>query len=625
MNCREIVTWLETDPTDAGEPAVRSHLESCADCRAQAEALRRAFAHLASAAEGPADSERSWGKLRAALEKEPAPGEPCVCHAEPTERAAPVLQLNVKLACAFCHDVVERSDTVYCAACLAPHHAECFATHGTCSVHGCGETRTVRSELRAGPARAARRRLGLVAAVLLAGAGGVLVGSWGKTGSKELAERPRVPVGPSQAPESVVDPPQPLDSPLQVSAELERGVVSDPTQPVSLVVSLNAREQALAGDRPPARIALVVDCSSSMSDGDKMSGARRATEAFLSGLGPQDRFTVIGFGNDAQEVVPWQAGGAPPLHLLAKLQPQGGTNIGAAVEAGRLALAALPSEAGVLRRVVLFTDGAPTVGLTDPERLKEKARELQAQGVTLSCHGFGTDINAPLLVAMAELGGGTFLYVDKNELAVRAFEIELQRALGTVITATQVRIEPAAGVEIEGIVSWNHDAEGAARVIRVGDLTAGVERKVVARLRWKAGAAKPGEQLPMATVRWTAARVKDGLPIAGDTRLAATLGTPEQAVASYNVAIDTKLTQAELAWRVQLANYTAENGDAAAAREQLVQTRAWAFENRGRLNLEQFDELKTNGLGSEFFELTKDIKLEDAESQAPGVLLPVGK
>lgn len=609
MSCDEIRSLLETDPTDAAAP-VRSHLAACGDCRDQADALRRALAHLA-ADEAPADPDRLWGRIRSALAAEQAPGEPCVCPAEPAERAVPATRLNVRLSCAFCHGEAARGDTVYCAACLAPHHAECFAAHGTCSVLGCQETRTVRPDLPAASARPALLRgLGLAAAVLLAATGGVLVGS---------RREPKRYSPPRAATDT-------LDAPLLVSAELERGVVSDPNQPVSLVVSLTARETGQAGDRAPVRIALVVDCSSSMADGDKMSGARRATEAFLSGLGPQDRFTVIGFGTDVREVVPWQAGGAPPLHLLAQLQPQGATNIGAAIEAGRRALASLPDEPGVLRRIVLFTDGAPTTGEIDPERLEAAARELQSQGVTLSCHGFGTDINAPLLVAMAELGGGTFLYVDRNELAVRAFELELQRALGTVVTATQVHIEPAPGVEIEGIVSWNHDAEGRTRVVRVGDLAAGVERKVVARLRWKAGAAR-GDRVPMATVRWTAARVKDGVPLAGEQALAARLGTPEESLASFNHAIEAKLTQAELAWKFQSASALLVAGDEVAAREQLQRAQAWAQENRGKLQLDalaQRAEFQTNQAGVIFYTSGR-LEVTDLECELQGVLLPVGK
>src|SRR5581483_11671168 len=55
----------------------------------------------------------------------------------------PTVALRVALACTFCHEKLRREEAAFCAACLAPHHSDCFETHGRCSAHGCGETRTV--------------------------------------------------------------------------------------------------------------------------------------------------------------------------------------------------------------------------------------------------------------------------------------------------------------------------------------------------------------------------------------------------------------------------------------------------------------------------------------------------
>ncbi|MBX3472561.1 MAG: iron chelate uptake ABC transporter family permease subunit [Planctomycetes bacterium] len=69
-----------------------------------------------------------------------------------------------------------RDEAAFCATCLAPHHADCFADHGHCAAPGCAERATVRAGVRPPGRRWSRWALGFgVAALLpvaaLAGAG----------------------------------------------------------------------------------------------------------------------------------------------------------------------------------------------------------------------------------------------------------------------------------------------------------------------------------------------------------------------------------------------------------------------------------------------------------------------
>jgi hypothetical protein len=79
--------------------------------------------------------------------------------------------LRVRLTCGYCHDRLERGQASYCASCLAPHHAECFAEHGMCVIPGCEETALVRAG-GASP-RPVRRRALLLPGLVLAGLAGV--------------------------------------------------------------------------------------------------------------------------------------------------------------------------------------------------------------------------------------------------------------------------------------------------------------------------------------------------------------------------------------------------------------------------------------------------------------------
>lgn len=52
--------------------------------------------------------------------------------------------IAIALACSYCHGAATRLEAAFCAACLAPHHEDCFAEHGRCATLGCLEDRVVR-------------------------------------------------------------------------------------------------------------------------------------------------------------------------------------------------------------------------------------------------------------------------------------------------------------------------------------------------------------------------------------------------------------------------------------------------------------------------------------------------
>jgi len=80
------------------------------------------------------------------------------------------------LACTYCHAEAARDELAFCAGCLAPHHRECFAEHGRCSVQGCAGRGLVQPGAAA-PRRAHRRDwFGILLLILLAFVGGAWFG-----------------------------------------------------------------------------------------------------------------------------------------------------------------------------------------------------------------------------------------------------------------------------------------------------------------------------------------------------------------------------------------------------------------------------------------------------------------
>jgi hypothetical protein len=119
---------------DVGESAlVEEHLAGCEICQASRAESAECIQHLSAPPATPPPL--VWKSIKARIER--TGGDDPV---RDTAHADPVISLS----CSYCRGVMTRTGAVYCASCLAPHHPECFAEYGRCSVMGCGERQIVR-------------------------------------------------------------------------------------------------------------------------------------------------------------------------------------------------------------------------------------------------------------------------------------------------------------------------------------------------------------------------------------------------------------------------------------------------------------------------------------------------
>lgn len=101
------------------------------------------------------------------------------------------------------------------------------------------------------------------------------------------------------------------------------------------------------------------------------------------------------------------------MAFVEGLRAVGGTNIDDAMTE---ALAQFPRERGGRTRLLVFlTDGIPTVGETDADRIVENARRTRVDGVRVFTFGVGYDVNTRLLDRVAAENGGTAEYVEPRE------------------------------------------------------------------------------------------------------------------------------------------------------------------------------------------------------------------
>jgi Ca-activated chloride channel homolog len=149
----------------------------------------------------------------------------------------------------------------------------------------------------------------------------------------------------------------------------------------------------------PKDVAFVLDTSGSMAGG-KIEQARRALRYFLETLGPDDRFEIVRFSTDVEQLfgslVPASRGNRDAARSFVDgLRAAGGTDI---EDALRAALSARHGTAPYY--VVFLTDGLPTVGENREEPLVDLVKS-RARGARVFSVGIGTDVNAHLLDRIA--------------------------------------------------------------------------------------------------------------------------------------------------------------------------------------------------------------------------------
>ncbi|HYY96958.1 MAG TPA: VIT and VWA domain-containing protein, partial [Pyrinomonadaceae bacterium] len=163
-------------------------------------------------------------------------------------------------------------------------------------------------------------------------------------------------------------------------------------------------------------VVFVLDTSGSMAESGKMEKARSALLFGVRSLRPADRFNVINFAGEEHLMTSGllqadAAGRAAGEEFIQKLRPVGGTNINGAL----LAAMSQFDRSERPRMLVFLTDGLPTVGETNVQRIVENAREARVPGVRLFTFGVGYDVNTALLDKLAAENGGAAEYVEPRE------------------------------------------------------------------------------------------------------------------------------------------------------------------------------------------------------------------
>lgn len=199
-------------------------------------------------------------------------------------------------------------------------------------------------------------------------------------------------------------------------------------------------------------VVFIIDQSSSMH-GRKIKQTRLALLRILSDLDEDDHFGLITFDH---EVSLWkrellratEANLENAKSFVREIRDRGATDINAAVLAGVDMINRHPRE-GTASILILLTDGDPTSGETNTEKIMANVKEAIGTKFPLYCLGFGYDVNFDFLTKMSLENDGVArrIYEDSDaDLQLQGFydevaiplltDIQLKYPGGTNLTKT---------------------------------------------------------------------------------------------------------------------------------------------------------------------------------------------
>ncbi len=229
----------------------------------------------------------------------------------------------------------------------------------------------------------------------------------------------------------------------------------------SFMLLLAPGRAAEVGEPLRRDVVAVLDVSGSMS-GDKLDQAKAALVQLLGGLRRTDRFRVVTFGSGVRRYTAGCVRAAQDW--VRRLDTGGGTNIAGALTE---ALTAQPRE-GALGVVVFLTDGLPTVGETDPERLADQAERSRGP-FRVFAFGIGYDVNTYLLDRLTDRARGVTEYIRPGG--------DIEQIVGALATKISSPVLTDLALRGDGIEFYHLQPE------RLPDLFAGDELVVFGRYR----------------------------------------------------------------------------------------------------------------------------------------------
>jgi Ca-activated chloride channel family protein len=213
---------------------------------------------------------------------------------------------------------------------------------------------------------------------------------------------------------------------------------------------ISPRPELSKARQVPRDMVFVLDTSGSMR-GKRMEQARAALQYCLGQLRPQDRFGLMNFATTVnkynEQLLPANTTElARARKWVGGLEATGGTAINDALAA---ALEMRGSDAGRIFTVVFFTDGRPTIGETDPEKILKAVQAKNTAATRIFTFGVGDDVNATFLDALADQTRAVSNYVRESE-HIEAKVSDLYAKISNPVL-TNLKLQVTGGIKLSEV------------------------------------------------------------------------------------------------------------------------------------------------------------------------------
>lgn len=187
---------------------------------------------------------------------------------------------------------------------------------------------------------------------------------------------------------------------------------NDPQDPDGFFLALIAPKPDVTQAGTPKDLILVLDHSGSM-EGEKIKQAQTALRFILNHLNPEDRFNLVGFSSSVETF----ADGLQPassadqgLSWVDKISAEGSTDLNQA-----LLVAASMTDQERPTYLIVLTDGLPTTGETDRQKIIDNFAHAAPASLHLFAFGVGYDVDTNLLDALTQAHHGAVTYVQPGD------------------------------------------------------------------------------------------------------------------------------------------------------------------------------------------------------------------
>jgi hypothetical protein len=186
---------------------------------------------------------------------------------------------------------------------------------------------------------------------------------------------------------------------------------------------------------------------------DALGYVERALHSLVEWLNHADRFALVACAEDAVVIVPGADGMdrtvlANGISRLKEINLGSETNLARGIRLGWMELSRGRSMGDTrVERLLLLTDGFTQ----QPQDCIELARQAAAEGVTISTMGLGGDFQEDLLTTIADISGGSAIFLHSPEDIPTGVEQELHAARSVAIRGVTLKISRAKGVLIRRI------------------------------------------------------------------------------------------------------------------------------------------------------------------------------